>query len=594
MRIRSTLKFLFGVLAAIKVQSAPEELCPRQEPLPGVLVLKLGSNVVFGCRGDITVDGVPLASASVVNKKYRNKQTEDITVRWTSQRGYTNSTQLTSMKGNATTGTYQKTEAKGDTTVTIKPPVTMNKEKSTSRRVLRAVTQTTGQEKQVFGITMGTDYQDDYEDYDYEEERSRVTRGIKKRTRWILNGRKVHAGVERGGILRRPHLTRADSGNYTCYRGERLISTFRISVAVPPETPVVYCYKKFHTSKVRCDWTSKNPVTPQPVCYLLLKKGLSDNVTRVPCSFSLSRSRCWCAFHVQEGDKALHIAKLCVSNTAGNATSNHISFNLHDIIKPDPPTRVVVRSVEGQQHILKVYWSYPSSWKHGYYALQFELRYRPQLKEQYQLVEIEEIMDREVSWTIYDALPHTQYEIQLRAKDEFVGLWSDWTDTVYAFTWAAPKTTTTPERITLEPLEMFPEGSGGSGEDPGVEAIDGADIEYATAWLCVSVVLGLCFPVVFTMLTVCLLRNRLHFMSRIGKQTLPFAFLLHSPRPLPDPAPSEQLPEEGKSLMSTPKHSQQHFLPVQQEEQEGIHLHNMDYFLSPGTEGVPLTINRHE
>ncbi len=83
-------------------------------------------------------------------------------------------------------------------------------------------------------------------------------------------------------------------------------------------------------------------------------------------------------------------------------------------------------------------------------------------------------------------------------------------------------------------------------------------------------------------------------MSRIGKQTLPFTFFLHSPRPLPAPVPSEQLPEEGKSLMSPPKHNQQDFLPVQQELQDGIHLHNVDYFLSPGTEGVPWTIDRHE
>lgn len=182
------------------------------------------------------MDGVPLASASVMNKKY-SKQREDITVSWTSQKGYANATQLTSMKGNAATGTYQKTnsamhtKAIGDTTITVKPPVSIRKEQNTSRRVLRAVTQTTGQEEEVFGITMGTDFeQDDYEDYDYEEERSRVTRGIKKRTRWTLNGRQVHAGVERGGILRRPHLSLADAGNYSCYRGERLISTVRISV----------------------------------------------------------------------------------------------------------------------------------------------------------------------------------------------------------------------------------------------------------------------------------------------------------------------------------------------------------------------------
>uniref|UniRef100_A0A8C1ZCQ1 Interleukin 6 receptor n=1 Tax=Cyprinus carpio TaxID=7962 RepID=A0A8C1ZCQ1_CYPCA len=607
---RSTLKFLFGVLAVTKVQSASEVPCPRQEPLPGVLVLKLGSNVVLGCRGSVSVDGVPLASASVTNKKYRSQQTEDITVSWTSRRGAANAAQLTSMKGNATNEIYQKSDsgvyskAKGDTTVTVKPPVTIRKEQTTSRRVLRAVSQTTGKEEEVFNITMGKDFhQDYYEDYDYEDERSRVTRGIKKRTRWTLNGRQLHSGVERGGILRRPHLSWADAGNYSCYRGEKLISTFRISVGVPPERPTVYCYKKFHTSKVRCDWTSKNPVTPRPLCYLLLSRESEPvsfgNVTRVPCSFS--RSRCWCAFHVEEGDKALYEAKLCVSNTAGNATSPYLNFNLHDIIKPDPPTQVVVRAVEGQKHMLKVSWSYPSSWKHDFYSLHFQLRYRPQLAEQYQSV----LIDDRMSWTIYDALPHAQYEVQLQAKDEFDGIWSDWTDTVYAVSWTAPETTTTSESITLDPTEMFPEGSGGSGEDPSVGkseqesmvsvAVEGADdTEYATVWLCVSCVLGLCFLVVLTMLTVYLLRYRLHFMSRIGKQTLPFAFFFHSPRPVPAPAPSEQLPEEGKSLMSPPKHSQQHFLSVQQEEQEGIHLHNMDNFLSPGTEGLPWIIGRHE
>lgn len=183
------------------------------------------------------MDGVPLASTSVTNKKYRSQQTEDITVSWTSRRGAANAAQLTSMKGNATNETYQKSDsgvyskAKGDTTVTVKPPVTIRKEQTTSRRVLRAVSQTTGKEEEVFNITMGKDFhQDYYEDYDYEDERSRVTRGIKKRTRWTLNGRQVHAGVERGGILRRPHLSLADAGNYSCYRGERLISTVRISV----------------------------------------------------------------------------------------------------------------------------------------------------------------------------------------------------------------------------------------------------------------------------------------------------------------------------------------------------------------------------
>lgn len=54
---------------------------------------------------------------------------------------------------------------------------------------------------------------------------------------------------------------------------------------------------------------------------------------------------------------------------------------------------------------------------------------------QYQSV----LIDDRMSWTIYDALPHAQYEVQLQAKDEFDGIWSDWTDTVYAVSWTGNK-----------------------------------------------------------------------------------------------------------------------------------------------------------
>lgn len=144
------------------------------------------------------------------------------------------------------------------------------------------------------------------------------------------------------------------------------------------------------------------------------------NVTRIPCSFS--SSRCWCAFPVEEGDRTGHRAKLCVTNTVGSATSPEISFTLQGIracfyyssqwlcvslcwsyltaplirrfntyllikthiffvVKPDPPTNVEVRPVEGRNNILKVSWSYPRTWKIGYYFLHFYLRYRPQHAE---------------------------------------------------------------------------------------------------------------------------------------------------------------------------------------------------------------------
>lgn len=38
-------------------------------------------------------------------------------------------------------------------------------------------------------------------------------------------------------------------------------------------------------------------------------------------------------------------------------------------------------------------------------------------------------------YTITDALPGVQYLIQLRAKEEFDGHWSEWSTAVYANTW---------------------------------------------------------------------------------------------------------------------------------------------------------------
>lgn len=48
-------------------------------------------------------------------------------------------------------------------------------------------------------------------------------------------------------------------------------------------------------------------------------------------------------------------------------------------VKPDPPTNVAVREVEGEERWMKITWSLPSSWKShdDFYDLIYQIKYRP-------------------------------------------------------------------------------------------------------------------------------------------------------------------------------------------------------------------------
>uniref|UniRef100_A0A3B4D498 Fibronectin type-III domain-containing protein n=1 Tax=Pygocentrus nattereri TaxID=42514 RepID=A0A3B4D498_PYGNA len=577
MRLQSALLLLSG-LFAVKVQCVQEpEICPRKEPPPGVLALTMGSEVILGCTGDITVDGVPLEMDTKQKERLRRRGGK--TGLWTYQREGGNTgttgTSHSTIRNTAVTGMYQNktatgtyAETKGEPVTTVKTPTITTEEQTRNGRDL-AVSHSTqpnrvgrvAEEGGAFSVTMemgmsserGTSMEyEDYEDYEDKEEGLRVTRGIKRQTRWTRNGQKVR-GVKRGGVLRLPALRPTDSGNYSCYRGGQLISTVQISVGVPPETPTLSCRKKFHTSKLRCEWISRKPIIPRPVCYLLIKTGLRD-FSRVQCSYSAERSRCWCALSSDEGDKDTYVAKLCVTNTAGNTTSQPHPFTLQNIIKPDPPAKVEVKSADSRPHTLGISWSYPATWKRGYYSLQFEIRYRPSLAKYYQYVEID-VEHEALVWWIMDALPHTQYEVQLRAKDEFDGVWSEWTDPVYGHTWTAPKPTIVSDvDATLEPFWTVPEGSGSEG-DSKEEAPEAPNI----AWVYVLWVFGLCLLVTVIVIFAFLLRHRLRFMSKMDKPSYSPPCSCSSPPPA----------ALNQPLMAPRQQSQHHFLPAGEEEGKG-------------------------
>ncbi|XP_047010924.1 interleukin-11 receptor subunit alpha isoform X2 [Ictalurus punctatus] len=470
------------VLCAAKVHFGQDSpACPRKESYPGVLTLNVGSEVILGCRGDVTVDSVPLVMST--KRKERLRRRGDVTSHWKSQKARespgTTGIHNLQTENFATNGKHKLQTATGvyakvsESVTTANMAMSSAKVQMGSGQGLQAVNQSTKpnsvgrvtEEGGAFSITLemglsterstSTEYEED-EDYDEKVEGLRVTRSIKRQARWTRNGQLMRERVEIGGALRLPALRLTDSGNYSCYRRGKLVSSVKISVGIPPERPTLSCYKKSHISKIRCEWISRQPIIPQPQCYMFLRKGL-EKISHVNCSYSDACSCCQCALPSMENDRNVYTVQLCVTNTAGNSTSSTYNYIPQNIIKPDPPVEVKVKPVKGEPHMLNVSWSSPTTWMWDlFYTLRFQLRYRPLHSKQYQQVVLESR-----DWLILDALPHTDHEIQIRAKDEYEGHWSDWTSPVHAHTWTSPEITVAPDvNTSLESDWIFPEGSG--------------------------------------------------------------------------------------------------------------------------------------
>nr|XP_029509473.1 uncharacterized protein LOC115124230 isoform X2 [Oncorhynchus nerka] len=365
-------------------------------------------------------------------------------------------------------------------------------------------------------------------EHDYE------VRGLRGRSQWRLNGRPLRGGEERGGVvvlgrrgatLTLPYLAVGDSGNYSCHHGGKLVSSLRVSVAVPPERPKLSCYKRSPSSKIRCDWTASQPVTPVPQCYLLLRKGLSGSFSRVNCSYSALLSRCWCAIgHQEKESREPHLAYLCVTNTAGNTTSPLLDFTPLDINKGTTTARF---------------------------------------------------------YTITDALPGVQYLIQLRAKEEFDGHWSEWSTAVYANTWTAPVPTAFSDLSTvMDYTDDTDSGSGMTEETSVSESRGGVEVWPHVLWVVAS-----CVMLSITLLSTYLYRHRERFLSKLWRLS-PVSSSPACPSP-----PVTALPtQEGHALVNfdhpiygepVPQEEERKEDEEEEEEEKGkvIRFNNTSYFL---------------
>ncbi|XP_051261901.1 interleukin-6 receptor subunit alpha [Dicentrarchus labrax] len=594
--MRIFLPLLCAVLCATPVHGVFDGECLREDPPPGVLVLSPGSKLVLTCGGRVMVDGVKVRNSSNTNRRGTSTGATPTTVKITTNTGVPMKSDKHTVETAVSEGYLNPTEAAEnrslghtDTGYTASPTTHMI-QLTSARTLLEAE-----------GMGGEGDYEEEEEEDEEEEgeEGSRVTRGIKSgpQWKWKWNRRMVGKGdrdwgeisfERKGATLSLSSVRLTDSGMYTCYYRDRERFSIKVTVADPPENPSLSCFKKSPTSKIRCLWTPEKPVTIRPNCYLFLSKSPSQVFHRLPCSYSTQASRCWCALeHDEDERRTFYTVYLCVKSIAGNATSSLLHFTPLNVLKPEPPSRVSVRQMEGQPTRMAVTWGIPNSWKshYHYYKLIYEIKYQP-LKSSFHYEQLQEIED-EHSYAINDAMPGVEYLIQLRAKDQYDGLWSDWSEPVYASSWIAPTTAETTTMFLISASDKV-EGSGDDNVPTGLELVETVEeVPHYVLWISGSFALLSCL----VMLAVYILfRHRGRFMSKLRSLSV-----IGQCGGSPESPPSAPTPPEGQALMTfgPPRYKEPSPSEVDEggeeneEEQcvnertEAMHFNNTSYFFLP-------------
>ncbi|XP_023438940.2 ciliary neurotrophic factor receptor subunit alpha [Dasypus novemcinctus] len=256
---------------------------------------------------------------------------------------------------------------------------------------------------------------------------------------WRVNGTDLAPDLLNGSQLVLRGLDLGHSGLYACFHQDswHLRHQVLLHVGLPPREPVLSCRSNTYPKGFYCSWHLPTPTYIPNTFNVTVLHGSKIMVCEKDPAL---KNRCHIRYmHLFSTVK--YKVSISVSNALGhNATA--ITFDEFTIVKPDPPENVVARPVPSNPRRLEVTWQTPSTWPDPEsFPLKFFLRYRPLILDQWQHVELSD----GTAHTITDAYAGKEYIIQVAAKDNEIGTWSDWSVAAHATPW-----TEEPRHLTTE------------------------------------------------------------------------------------------------------------------------------------------------
>ncbi|XP_068279289.1 ciliary neurotrophic factor receptor subunit alpha isoform X2 [Nyctibius grandis] len=260
---------------------------------------------------------------------------------------------------------------------------------------------------------------------------------------WTANGTDIDESHLNGSYLILKNVDLTQSGQYSCYEGSSWHLKYQtyLRVGMPPKEPVLMCRSNNYPKGFYCSWHLSAPTYIPNSFNISVIHGTREMVCEKDV---FPKNRCHIRY-LQLFSTVKYKVTLTVTNALGK-NSTTVTFDEFAIVKPDPPESVVAKPVPNNPRRLEVSWQNPSSWPDPEsFPLKFFLRYRPLILDQWQHVELSD----GTSHTITDAYAGKEYIIQVAAKDNDIGTWSDWSVAVHATPWTEePKHLTTEAQVT--------------------------------------------------------------------------------------------------------------------------------------------------
>uniref|UniRef100_A0ABM5FUQ4 Ciliary neurotrophic factor receptor subunit alpha isoform X3 n=1 Tax=Pogona vitticeps TaxID=103695 RepID=A0ABM5FUQ4_9SAUR len=243
---------------------------------------------------------------------------------------------------------------------------------------------------------------------------------------WTANSTDLDASHLNGSRLVLRNVDLSHSGQYTCYEGPSWHVKYRVNlrVGLPPKEPIVMCRSNNYPNGFYCSWHLPSPTYINDTFNITVVHDSKEIVCKKEMP---PKNRCYIQF-LQVFSTKKYKVTLTASNPLGSSSTT-ISFDEFAIAGP---SRECGRQAGAQQR--------PEA--AGVLAVSV-LVARPRLLPAQVLLEVE--LSDGTSHIITDAYAGKEYIIQVAAKDNDIGTWSDWSVAVHATPW-----TEEPKHLTTE------------------------------------------------------------------------------------------------------------------------------------------------